>query len=256
MRNNKVILRITDFMPTSEYSTISFPEIHRLVETLSEEVDVEVSFKVAFDYGRKSARIEERKHGYVFKDTRESVGLALPFKLERFNDRLSGTLHLPRRSANWFVALHGVDHIGKISDYKSYERLEETVNYWQKWCNQSTYNGLYHGDVIRSALTLKGLFYEPTGLMVAAPTTSLPECVGGERNWDYRYTWIRDTAYVIEALAMIGYKREATKFLYDLMHIIEREGRIRTIYSINEDSNLNEEELDLEGGTGSRGQSG
>ncbi|EQD78565.1 glycosyl hydrolase, partial [mine drainage metagenome] len=107
-------------------------------------------------------------------------------------------------------------------------------------------------DIMRSAVTLRSFSYEPTGLMVAAPTTSLPECIGGERNWDYRFSWIRDTSYVIEALSMLGYHKTATKFLYDIMEIIKDEGKIRTIYPINLKDDLNEITLDYDGYLGSK----
>lgn len=247
LREGNVILRLTDFIPISDYPTISFPEIHRLVETRSIEVPIEVAFKATLNYGRDHVDITSRRNGFIFQSKSSNVGIVSEIPLREEDHRVIGRLMIPKRSSKWIVALQGILHLDALPDYKSYERLEETIDYWQKWSNVSTYKGIYNNDVMRSALTLKGLFYEPTGLMVAAPTAGLPECVGGERNWDYRFTWIRDTAYVIEALAMIGYNREATKFLYDMMDIIEREKKVRTIYPINQYSDLEELELEYEG---------
>ncbi len=246
-RDSQVILRITDFIPISDYPTISFPEVHRLVETRSEEVPIEVSFKATLNYGRDPVTLSSRRNGFIFQARDSNVGLVSEIPLKDDDHRVSGHTILPKRSSKWLIALHGIRHLDAVQDYKSYERMEETIDYWQKWSAASNYKGLYNNDVLRSALTLKGLFYEPTGLMVAAPTASLPECIGSERNWDYRYSWIRDTAYVIEALAMIGFNREATKFLYDMMDIIERENKVRTIYPINQSGGLDELELDYEG---------
>ena len=81
--------------------------------------------------------------------------------------------------------MSGIRQIGNVKQYGSYDRIEETRKYWRAWTDKINYSGLYYYYVLRSALTLKGLFYEPTGMMVAAPTTSLPETLGGERNWDY-----------------------------------------------------------------------
>ncbi|HEV8574832.1 MAG TPA: glycoside hydrolase family 15 protein, partial [Dehalococcoidia bacterium] len=104
---------------------------------------------------------------------------------------------------------HNVEAPGKseIDD-----RLKETVDFWRKWAGICTYDGDYRDDVLRSALTLKALSYSPSGGLVAAATTSLPEDIGGERNWDYRYTWIRDAAFAIYALSIVGYRDEATAF--------------------------------------------
>src|SRR5206468_6073980 len=91
--------------------------------------------------------------------------------------------------------------------------LRQTCEYWERWVASSTYDGPYRQEVLRSAVTLKLLTYEPTGAIVAAPTASLPEEIGGERNWDYRYTWLRDSALILYALMSIGYMGETTDFL-------------------------------------------
>ena len=240
VRDGRIILRITDFIPVSDYPTISFPEIHRLVETQSEDVEVEVKFRATLNYGRDPVSVDVRKNGFIYRSKGNNVGIVseIPLKLE--NGVVTGIEKIPMRSSRWLVSLQGILHLDRISDYKSYDRLEETVDYWQRWSAQGNYKGVYNNDVVRSALVLKGLFYEPTGLMVAAPTASLPECIGGERNWDYRFAWIRDTAYVVESLSLLGYRREATKFLYDLMDIIVREKKVRTIYPIDIDGDLSE----------------
>ncbi len=252
IRDNDTFLRLTDFLPTTEYPTISFPEIHRFVETLSEDVEVSLRFKPLLDNGTTPMHIDKRKFGYIYNTKRSNIGIVSELDLRNDEGTISGDFKLNRRSSEWVVALYGITHLDKITDYKSFERLEDTFEYWLKWSGQNAYRGTYQSDVIRSALALKALFYEPTGLMVAAPTASLPECIGGERNWDYRYAWIRDTSYVIEALAMLGYKREATKFLYDMMEIISREKKVRTIYTINDYGELDEVELDFEGHRGSK----
>ena len=252
IRGGKIILRLTDFIPTSDYPTISFPEIHRMVETLSEDVQVDVEFKATLGYGKHPVVIDQRRNGFIFKSKEHKVGIASEIQLFSNGGLVHGSEVISRRTAKWLVGLYGISHLETISDYKSYQRLEDTIDYWQKWSNMSYYRGVYNNDVNRSALILKGLFFEPTGLMVAAPTTSLPESIGGERNWDYRFAWIRDTAYVIESLSLIGYKREATKFLYDMMDKIEHEKHMRTIYPINQDASLEEMQLDYEGYMGSR----
>ncbi len=93
------------------------------------------------------------------------------------------------------------------------ELFQGTVRFWQKWLSACTYRGRWREQVQRSALALKLLTFEPTGAIVAAPTTSLPEVIGGTRNWDYRYTWLRDAAFTIYAFLRIGFRDEASGFM-------------------------------------------
>src|SRR5207244_8446742 len=93
------------------------------------------------------------------------------------------------------------------------EALERTIQFWRRWLARSRYRGRWREMVHRSALTLKLLTYRPTGALVAAPTTSLPEGIGGQRNWDYRYTWIRDAAFSLYGLLRLGFTEEAEAFM-------------------------------------------
>jgi GH15 family glucan-1,4-alpha-glucosidase len=132
-----------------------------------------------------------------------------------------------------------------------------TVRYWQDWISHSTYRGRWRETVHRSALTLKLMTHEPTGAVIAAPTTSLPEHIGGERNWDYRYVWPRDAAFSLYALLKLGFTEEASAFIEWLSHRFEdprdgRQGPLRVLYTIDGDCDPPETVLDhLEGYKGS-----
>jgi GH15 family glucan-1,4-alpha-glucosidase len=129
--------------------------------------------------------------------------------------------------------------------------FRKTVDYWRRWLSKCTYRGRWREMVHRSALALKLLTYEPTGAMVAAPTCSLPEHLGGRRNWDYRYTWIRDAAFTLYALLRIGFTEEAAQFMNWLearCHELEPDGSLQIMYAIDGRHTLTEEALDhLEG---------
>jgi alpha,alpha-trehalase len=133
-------------------------------------------------------------------------------------------------------------------------RLEETVEFWTHWADRCTYVGPYRDMVMRSALVLKGLIYDQSGAWAAAATTSLPEEIGGERNWDYRYTWLRDSAAMLAALSSIGYLDEAQHFTDWLMRTtVGRAEDLQIVYGINGERLLHEVHLDhLEGYRGSR----
>ncbi|MGH7231361.1 MAG: glycoside hydrolase family 15 protein, partial [Nitrospiraceae bacterium] len=134
--------------------------------------------------------------------------------------------------------------------------FEHTVNYWRRWLSKCTYTGRWREMVYRSALTLKLLTFEPTGAIVAAPTCSLPETLGGIRNWDYRYTWIRDAAFTLYGLLRIGFTEEADGFMAWLEargREVDADGSLQIVYGIDGRHDLTERTLDhLDGYRGSR----
>ena len=133
-------------------------------------------------------------------------------------------------------------------------RLRETVRFWREWSARCTYQGEYQDEVLRSALTLKALTYAPSGALVAAATTSLPEVIGGSRNWDYRYTWIRDASFALYALSIIGYTEEARAFKDWLEWSTSgRAGDLQIMYDLDGERRLSEVEIpELDGHRRSR----
>ena len=139
---------------------------------------------------------------------------------------------------------------------EAHDLLAETRDFWRRWLHQSRYTGRWREVVERSAMTLKLMTYAPTGALVAAPTMGLPEVVGGERNWDYRYTWVRDAAFTLYAFIRIGFTEEAARFgqyLRERIREPEPDGSLQIMYGISGQHLLTEETLDhLEGYKGSR----
>src|SRR5205807_7076847 len=129
------------------------------------------------------------------------------------------------------------------------ELFRGTVDYWRRWLSKCTYTGRWRETVQRSALTLKLLSFEPTGAIIAAPTCSLPEVIGGPRNWDYRYTWIRDAAFTLYGLLRIGFTEEAARFR-DWLEKRWKDGRshgdgpLQLMYRIDGSADLTEQTLD------------
>ena len=142
------------------------------------------------------------------------------------------------------------------SEEEENEHFRRTVEYWRRWLSQCTYTGRWREVVHRSALALKLLTFEPTGAMVAAATMGLPEGVGGERNWDYRYTWIRDAAFTLYGLLRIGFTEEASAFMGWIearCQSSNHDGSLQLMYGLDGRQDLTEETLDhLDGYRGSR----
>jgi GH15 family glucan-1,4-alpha-glucosidase len=143
-----------------------------------------------------------------------------------------------------------------VSEAQAVEVFHRTVDYWRRWLSRCTYTGRWREMVHRSALALKLLTYEPTGAIVAAATCSLPEDVGGVRNWDYRYTWVRDAAFTLYGLLRIGFTEEAAQFMKWIearCHEIGPDGSLQIMYGLDGRHQLTEETLDhLDGYMGSR----
>ncbi len=164
----------------------------------------------------------------------------------------------PRSSGSddcvWFVLRYDDDEVRPLAAYESDKRLASTLTFWKTWVGAIRYDGPYHDAVIRSAVTLKLLCYEPTGAIVAAPTTLLPEEIGGVRNWDYRFTWIRDSAFVLYSLSILGHSEEADRFMEFLKRVARRtsDTHLQVMYGIDGRRHLTEQTLpQLEGYRGS-----
>ena len=247
-RNEQIIMRITDFIPSSQYSTLNSPEIHRYVEIQEEGESIYSEIDLAFHFSKENISLEKHKFGYVFSSNNsETVGISSDFRFNIKNNKLVSDFSSEEKISGWIVLFYGMKHVMRTSDYKSFQLLEQTIRYQKDWVGKGNFPILHNNEVIRSALVLKGLVYDPTGLMVAAPTSSLPESIGGDRNYDYRFCWVRDVSYAIESLSMLGYKDEAVKFLYDVMERVKMDGDLKTIYPINSNDSLEEIEIPYEG---------
>lgn len=225
------VMTITDFLPISGEPEIYFSEIHRIVRAHS-EVTAELAFE---PFGRATSKHirYDPGNGYVIRCKDRAEYLATDLKLDVNKYWLGGEFKMSLGEERTIVASYGIRTPYGLKAFHTKERFNETQEFWDSWSSKLKYKGMYTDTVKRSAITLKGMFFEPTGFMCAAPTAGLPEAIGGIRNWDYRFAWVRDTAYVIDVMVSLGYRAEASRFLYSIIDRIEHEGRIRTLYTIS-----------------------
>ena len=251
------VAQVTDFMPVGP-SREGHTEIHRRVTCLRAPVTVEVLFEPRFDYGLRPPRLVRRTHGVLATDLEDDVATIsadpeVPWVIEETRARAQLLLH-PGES-RWFVLRFDDDEVHPLAAYASQQRLDETAAWWDRWSSALQYTGPYRREVERSALALKLCCYEPSGAVVAAPTTSLPEEAGGARNWDYRFAWLRDSAFVLYALDRSGFEAEVTAFLRFLKRVCRfSDGRhVQIMYGVDGRRDLPERTLDhLAGYRGAR----
>lgn len=250
---------IVDFMPIG--ISAEHPSYHGLVRQVRVERGT-ITFSVeccpAFNYARDAHEISLTDTGVCFHSPTLSLGLVTNIPLQQHDGGVFAKFTLNEGQTTTFVLreLEAGTCGLPLSDLETTGLFRQTIDYWQRWLSKCTYKGRWREMVERSALILKLLTYEPTGAIVAAPTCSLPEDIGGERNWDYRYTWIRDAAFTLYALLRIGFTDEAAQFMRWIeqrchecsMGECAMTGPLQIVYGIHGQHLLKEETLDhLEG---------
>ncbi|MFE2058035.1 glycoside hydrolase family 15 protein [Streptomyces sp. NPDC059446] len=234
-------VRVTDFMPPRDGA----PQLIRIVEGVSGRVPMRSELRMRFSYGRVTP--------WVHKVDGRTVAVAGPDSVWLDTDAETYGQNLTTYSD--FTVAPGDRIAFTISWQPSHHEppgvpepessLEATESFWREWVEQCTYHGPYREAVVRSLITLKALTYAPTGGIVAAPTTSLPEDIGGSRNWDYRYTWLRDAAITLSSLLRTGYREEARAWREWLLRAVAGDPEnLQIMYGIAGERELGEAELD------------
>jgi len=258
------VAELIDFMPVGvPHEAERPPEVVRLCRGVIGEAPVRIRCRPAFDYARAAHETHLVGTGAVFEAGLGAVrelGLSCTVPVRRAGDGAVEAEVTLRAGESVALALsHRLSREKKplaVDVGRAQVLLRETHQYWRRWIGGCTYVGRWREQVRRSALALKLLTYEPTGAIVAAPTCSLPAPIGGVRNWDYRYTWIRDAAFIVYALMRVGLTGEVDAFMSwidERCHELEPEGMLLPVYGIDGRHDLPEEELThLEGYRGSR----
>ncbi|MFF7309167.1 glycoside hydrolase family 15 protein [Streptomyces sp. NPDC008137] len=251
---------VQDFMPVDGEPAEA--ERHRLIRrVVCVRGSIPFRTRVAprFDYGSLSHTVRLDGETALFEADGMALALTATVPLEADGPDVCGDFKLGEGES----AVFALDKVGgevsprRCARTEAEEQLAATVAYWRRWLASSRYRGRWREMVHRSALTLKLLTYAPTGAIVAAPTTSLPERLGGERNWDYRYVWVRDAAFCVYALLRLGFTGEAEAFMdFVTRHISPGDGKhsgpLQIMYGIDGRADLPERTLDhLEGHEGS-----
>jgi GH15 family glucan-1,4-alpha-glucosidase len=250
---------IIDYMPVGAHENgDGYHQVIRRVRVVRGEMAFRMECSPAFDYAREGHETEISSEGACFRSSGLGLGLATRVPLEETGGAAVAEFSLGEGETAAFV-LREIEDGGcgvAFSEEEADEHFKQTVEYWRRWLSKCTYTGRWREVVHRSALALKLLTFEPTGAIVAAPTMGLPEGVGGERNWDYRYTWIRDAAFTLYGLLRIGFTEEAAAFMgwiEDRCQSSSPDGSLQLMYGLDGRRDLTEETLDhLDGYQGSR----
>ncbi|PRH79846.1 glucoamylase [Streptomyces solincola] len=253
---------VIDFMPVTGGTVTGSHRLVRMVRCVRGRMTFEIEIAPRFEYGRVAHRLHTTPHGAVFAAEDGSHLTVHPIREpdeERLLDMLGGphdalhfTLTLEAGQERGLALEWGAEGPPRVMRLAEYQQLfEDTVRFWRTWLRQSRYTGRWREIVERSAITLKLMTFAPTGAVVAAPTAALPEQLGGERNWDYRFTWIRDASFSVYALLGLGFTDEARAFIQWLSaRVREQAGRhgdtgpLNVMYRVDGSSDLEEQILD------------
>lgn len=249
---------VVDFMPPAGSVATGNHKLARMVRCIRGEMTFEVDVAPRFDYGRRAHTLDLSATGAVFGT--DALTLTIHAVREPGDERIAHA-RVEESDLHISIALTAGQVRGMVLESDAggppreirvaeFEQMfHETVTYWRNWLHHCTYTGRWRETLQRSAITLKLMTYAPSGGLVAAPTTGLPEQVGGERNWDYRYTWVRDASFSVYALLRLGFTEEAAQFSGWLRdRVAERVGGeggpLNIMYRVDGSSDLKEESLE------------
>src|SRR3954468_15128417 len=251
---------VVDFMPIASTSVASDRhQLVRMVRCVRGEMTFALDIAPRFDYGREPHETQVSEEGAVFRGARSAMSLSIV--REPDDARLGRVAQASGQDLNIELTLTAGQMRGLVLETgephpprqyrvsEVWQLFNETVRFWRSWLAQSTYTGRWRETLQRSAITLKLMTYAPSGGIVAAPTAALPEQIGGERNWDYRYTWIRDASFSVYALLGLGFTAEAAALGFWMRDRVRDQvggvgGPLNIMYRIDGSSDLSEEVLD------------
>jgi len=251
---------VIDFMPIRDPGIAQDERrLVRMVRCVRGQVSFNIEVAPRFDYGRAPHKVHLTDNGAVFESAHTAMTVHLVREIDderaaRITATPSGDLHadltLAAGQTRGVVVHTGVaSQPRRVGTGEAWQLFEDTVAFWKSWLAQSTYRGRWRETLHRSAITLKLMTYAPSGGLVAAPTAALPEQIGGERNWDYRYTWVRDASFSVYALLGLGFTEEAAALGRWLRNRVEEQqggssGPLNIMYRIDGSPDLTEEVLD------------
>jgi GH15 family glucan-1,4-alpha-glucosidase len=243
-------VRVGDCMPPRA----GRPAVIRLVQGLRGRVAMRLELNPRFDYGRRIPLVNRVPEGAVALAGPEALYLHASADLDVGDTSISADFTIAEGEQAWFRLTWSPSHEGVPKSDDSPAEVSRAEGWWRDWSGRCTYQGPHRETVLRSLITLKALIYAPTGGIVAAPTTSLPEEIGGVRNWDYRFCWLRDSAFTVAALARFGYTDEAIALGAWLRRAVAGDpSQLQIMYGIGGEHRLTEFELPwLAGYEGSR----
>jgi GH15 family glucan-1,4-alpha-glucosidase len=252
---------VVDFMPVIEGGAATTRHrLVRMVRCVRGAMTFDITIAPRFDYGREPCEVHLTEDGAVFEGARTTMTVHLV--REPDDERTARTRVEPNGDVHAEVRLGAGQVRGlvvetgsagppyQVREAEVWRLFDDTVAFWRNWLGRSTYGGRWREELNRSAITLKLMTYAPTGALVAAPTAALPEQIGGERNWDYRYTWIRDASFSVYSLLAMGFTDEAAAFGRWLRDRIDEEtdkngsGPLKIMYRVDGSSDLSEEILE------------
>jgi len=235
------VARVTDFMP----HRTTHPDVIRLVEGVRGSVEMEMELVARFDYGRLIPWARRVGGDLVFVSGSDSLLLRTDMPMRGEDARTVSDFTIGEGGYASFILSWSPSYEAPREPPHASGALESTVTWWRAWCERLQYKGEWREEVRTSLMVLKGLTFGPTGGIVAAPTTSLPEQLGGVRNWDYRYCWLRDAAFSLWALNIGGYMEEARAWRDWLVRAAAGDpDQLQVLYSVTGESRLVEQTLD------------